>query len=109
MHNYGKEKTVTKPETRFIDEPEFINNFSRQRAETELLRKKQEHVCKAWCHTWTAKTGRQRQEDNYKFRSSLGCIRSFRSQGYTGKQSQDKKKQKRKKIPRTLSSLPLEN
>lgn len=51
MHNYSKEKTVTKPETRFIDEPEFINNFSRQRAETELLRKKQEHVCKAWCHT----------------------------------------------------------
>lgn len=51
MHNYGKEKTVTKPETCFIEEPEFNNNFSRQRAETELLRKKQEHACKAWCHT----------------------------------------------------------
>lgn len=102
MHNYGKEKTVTKPESYFIDEPEFINNFSRQRAETELLRKKQEHVCKAWCHTQTTKTGRQRQEDNDKFRSSLGYIRRFRSQGYTGKQSQDKTNKRGKNTKNTF-------
>lgn len=50
--------------------------------------------------------GRQRQEDNYKFRGSLGYKLSFRSQCYMGKQSQDKAN---KIIPRILSSLPLEN
>lgn len=41
--------------------------------------------------------GRQRQEDNYKFRGSLGYIWSFRSQGYMGKQSQDKTNKRGKK------------
>lgn len=63
MHNYGKEKTVTEPES-----CGFINNFFRQRAETELLCKKQGHLCKLGVTSMLPELGRQRQEDNYKFR-----------------------------------------
>lgn len=97
MHNYGKEKTVTEPES-----CGFINNFFRQRAETELLCKKQGHLCKLGVTSMLPELGSMRQEDNYKFRGSLGYIRSFRSQGYMGKQSQDKTNKRGKNTKNTF-------